>query len=199
VGLLVRCTTGVLDALDGVGRPAHVYTHLHVREDELSLYGCASEEERRLFELLLTISGVGPKIALAVLSTLSPDVLRQAVAREQAEVLDRVPGIGRKMAERMMLQLKDKLGAGITSSPRSTTWTRTCSPLTALGYSIVEAQAAINLSRDRRTLRLRASVGGLAYLAPRYAQAVHRRFGRRRRLGRRRRDGRRGWAWASGA
>jgi Holliday junction DNA helicase RuvA len=169
VGLLVRCTLGVIDGLDGVGRPAHVFTHLHVREDELALYGCASEEERQLFELLLTISGVGPKIALAVLSTLSPDVLRQAVAREQAEVLDRVPGIGRKMAERMLLQLKDKLGAGAPLQPAVyDVDADVIGALTALGYSIVEAQAAVqSLPRSKDAPVEERVLAALAYLAPR--------------------------------
>jgi Holliday junction DNA helicase RuvA len=168
-GLLVHCTRTVLDSLDGVGRPAHLYTHLHVREQELALYGCASEEERRLFQLLLTVNGVGPRIALAVLSTLSPDVLRQAVQRDQAEVLDRVPGVGRRMAERMLLQLKDRMGPGGEAMlPVSDVDADVIAALASLGYSVVEAQAAVqSLPRDA-SLALEERVReALAYLAPR--------------------------------
>src|SRR5207247_8264355 len=87
-------------------------THLTVAEYALSLDGCSSEEQRALFELLLTVQGVGPRLALAVLSTLSLDVLRMAVSQEQPEVLDRVPGVGRKTAEKIVFALKDKLGVG---------------------------------------------------------------------------------------
>jgi Holliday junction DNA helicase RuvA len=170
VGLFVHCTSTVLDSLDGVGRPAHVYTHLHVREQELALYGCASDEERQLFELLLTINGVGPRIALAVLSTLSPDVLRQAVAREQAEVLDRVPGVGRKMAERMLLQLRDKLGTTLATGGTivDDVDADVIAALTGLGYSIVEAQAAVQALPRRKDAELEDRVReALGYLAPR--------------------------------
>jgi Holliday junction DNA helicase RuvA len=169
VGLLVQCTSTVLDSLDGVGRPAHLYTHLHVREQELALFGCASEEERELFEVLLTISGVGPKIGLAVLSTLSPDVLRQAVARDQAEVLDRVPGVGRRLAERMLLALKDKLRPGVdVSAPTFDVDADVIGALTALGYSIVEAQAAVQALPRRPDAAVEDRVReALAYLAPR--------------------------------
>lgn len=169
VGLSVQCTGTVLDSLDGVGRPAHLYTHLHVREQELALFGCASEEERELFEVLLSIGGVGPKIGLAVLSTLSPDVLRQAVARDQAEVLDRVPGVGRKLAERMLLALKDKLRPGTdVSAPTFDVDADVIGALTALGYSVVEAQAAIQALPRRPDAAVEDRVReALAYLAPR--------------------------------
>jgi Holliday junction DNA helicase RuvA len=117
-----------------------------VREDALTLYGFSSEEQRALFELLLTVQGVGPRLALSVLSSLSLDVLRHAVAQEQAEVLDRVPGVGRKTAEKIVFALKDKLRdefavpgmAAVTDID-----TEVIGALTSLGYSVVEAQAAV--------------------------------------------------------
>lgn len=148
VGLKVHVPASVFDELDGAhaGRVAFLHTHLIVREDALTLYGFSSEEQRALFELLLTVQGVGPKMALSVLSSLSLDVLRRAVAQEQAEVLDRVPGVGRKTAEKIVFTLRDKLGAeftlgGITHV--SDVDTEVLAALTVLGYSVVEAQAAV--------------------------------------------------------
>ncbi len=146
VGLKVFVPATVFDELDGVGRPAFLHTYLMVREDALALYGFSTEEQRALFELLLTVQGVGPKLGLAILSSLSFDVLRRAVAQEQAEVLDRVPGVGRKTAEKIVFTLKDKLGVevGLGAITRvSDVDTEVLAALTALGYSVVEAQAAV--------------------------------------------------------
>lgn len=146
VGLKVFVPAMVFDELDGVGRPAFLHTYLMVREDALTLYGFSTEEQRALFELLLTVQGVGPKLGLAILSSLSFDVLRRAVAQEQAEVLDRVPGVGRRTAEKIVFTLKDKLGAevGLGAITRvSDVDTEVLAALTALGYSVVEAQAAV--------------------------------------------------------
>lgn len=146
VGFKVFVPASVFDELDGVGRGVFLHTYLMVREDALNLYGFSSEEQRALFELLLTVQGVGPRLALSVLSTLSLDVLRTAVGQDQAEVLDRVPGVGRKTAERIVFALKDKLGAGAEMgalAPVSDVDTEAIGALTALGYSVVEAQAAI--------------------------------------------------------
>ena len=146
VGFKVSVPASVFDDLDGLGRGVFLHTYLMVREDALNLYGFSSEEQRALFELLLTVQGVGPRLALAVLSTLSLDVLRHAVAHEQAEVLDRVPGVGRKTAEKIVFALKDKLGAdaGLGAlAPVSDVDTEVIGALTALGYSVVEAQSAL--------------------------------------------------------
>jgi holliday junction DNA helicase RuvA len=146
VGFKVSVPASVFDDLDGVGRNVFLHTYLMVREDALNLYGFSTEEQRALFELLLTVQGVGPRLALSVLSTLSLDVLRHAVAQEQAEVLDRVPGIGRKTAEKIVFALKDKLGAGTALgalAPVSDVDTEVLGALTALGYSVVEAQSAL--------------------------------------------------------
>jgi holliday junction DNA helicase RuvA len=146
VGFNVSVPASVFDELDGIGRVVFLHTYLMVREDALNLYGFSTEEQRALFELLLTVQGVGPRLALSVLSTLSLDVLRNAVAQEQAEVLDRVPGVGRKTAEKIVFALKDKLGAAAglgALAPVSDVDTEVMGALTALGYSVVEAQAAL--------------------------------------------------------
>jgi Holliday junction DNA helicase RuvA len=146
VGFKVFVPGPVFDNLDGVGRGIFLHTYLMVREDALTLYGFSSQEQRALFELLLTVQGVGPRLALSVLSSLSLDVVRRAVAHAQAEVLDGVPGVGRKTAEKIVFALKDKLKGELTVSgmPAVTDVdTEVIGALTTLGYSVVEAQAAV--------------------------------------------------------
>jgi holliday junction DNA helicase RuvA len=146
VGFKVFVPASVIDELEGVGRSAFLHTQLIVREDALTLYGFSSEEQRGLFELLLTVQGVGPKLALAVLSALSLDVLRRAVAQEQPEVLERVRGVGKRTAEKIVFALKDKLRAhGLEKGlgPVNEGDTEVLAALTTLGYSLVEAQAAL--------------------------------------------------------
>jgi holliday junction DNA helicase RuvA len=109
VGMRVQCTPGTLATLR-LGEPAQVATSLVVREDSLTLYGFASDDERNVFELLQTASGVGPRLALAMLAVHSPDALRRAVSTEDLSALTMVPGIGKKGAERIVLELRDRLG-----------------------------------------------------------------------------------------
>jgi len=109
VGLLVQCTPGTLAGLR-TGERARVATSLVVREDSLTLYGFAGEDERNTFELLQTASGVGPRLALAMLASLTPEALRRAVAAEDLAALTAVPGIGRKGAQRIVLELAGRLG-----------------------------------------------------------------------------------------
>lgn len=151
VGLRVHVPASVRDLVDGPGHMVTLYTHLHVREDGLILYGFAEQEERALFETLITISGVGPRIALALLSTLTVEHIHNAVAREEPDVLTRVPGIGKKLAQKLVFELKDKLilepSLGIAAL--SDIDTDVIATLTALGYSVVEAQAALQaIPRD---------------------------------------------------
>jgi Holliday junction DNA helicase RuvA len=115
VGLLVQATPGTLAALR-TGERARVATSLVVREDALTLYGFASDDERDVFELVQTASGVGPRLALAMLASFSPDGLRQAIAAEDVTALTRVPGIGRKGAQRIVLELAGRLGSPATPS-----------------------------------------------------------------------------------
>ncbi len=133
------------------GERTRVYIHLHVRENELSLYGFLEPESKTLFELLLGVSGVGPKAALSVLGTFSPDTLKRAIFNGQPEVLSRAPGVGRKTAEAIVLHLKDKIAklAGPTTAAISEDDADVISALTALGFSLVEAQRALQqLPRD---------------------------------------------------
>ena len=129
-----------------------LHTYLQVREDALTLFGFGSEEELDLFELLLSVNGVGPKVALSTLSTLSPDALRMALANEEPAVIARVPGIGKRTAEKIVLELKDKVGppAGAleTLAQSMNTDGEVIEALIALGYSVVEAQHAIQALPD---------------------------------------------------
>jgi Holliday junction DNA helicase RuvA len=109
VGLLVQCTPGTLAGLR-TGERARVATSLVVREDALTLYGFGTEDERNTFELVQTASGVGPRLALAMLAVFTPDALRRAVATEDLALLTTVPGIGRKGAQRIVLELAGRLG-----------------------------------------------------------------------------------------
>jgi Holliday junction DNA helicase RuvA len=157
----------VLENVGGVGRHAKLYTHLIVRETELSLYGFESEEDLQLFELLLGINGVGPKVALAILSTLSPELLKNAIMREETVILQRVPGIGKKTAERIMFQLRDKLDFTTVSTALplvSDVDTDVIDILTGLGFSIVEAQSALqHLPREASNIDERVQLA-LQYL-----------------------------------
>lgn len=124
-----------------------LHTYLQVRETELSLYGFESQEELGIFELLLTVSGVGPKAALSVLSTLAPDTLRLAVANKEPGLVARAPGIGKRTAEKIVVELKGKLTPGDGDLAQLATSMDTdadvIDALTSLGYSVVEAQRAV--------------------------------------------------------
>ena len=126
---------------------AALHTYLQVREDDLSLYGFESEDELSLFEMLLSVSGVGPKVALSALSTLAPDALRLAIGNKEPALIARVPGIGKRTAEKIVLDLKDKVGAP-TSQLESLAQSmdmdgEVIEALVSLGYSVVEAQRAV--------------------------------------------------------
>ncbi|WP_046503350.1 Holliday junction branch migration protein RuvA [Streptomyces odonnellii] len=109
VGMAVQCTPGTLASLQ-IGRPAKLATSLVVREDSLTLYGFADDDERQVFELLQTASGVGPRLAQAMLAVHTPDALRIAVSTGDEKALTAVPGIGKKGAQKLLLELKDRLG-----------------------------------------------------------------------------------------
>ena len=145
VGYYVITPTTLLDVLD-VGQQTQLSTHLHVREQELTLFGFPDREELELFRVLLKVQGIGPKVALAILSHIPGETLRQAVAREEAALLARVPGIGPKKAKQIVFQLKDKVGLEdvfVTTPHISDSDGEVIAALTALGYSVVEAQAAL--------------------------------------------------------
>lgn len=151
VGLLVHVPAPLRDRL-GPGDQAFFYTYLVVREDLLALYGFDSREAREFFVMLLGVSGIGPRLALSVLSTLSTDAIRRAVFHEQDEVFARVPGVGRKTAQKILLHLQDRIPAeaGLERvAALSDSDSEILSALTALGYSVVEAQAALqSIPRD---------------------------------------------------
>jgi len=145
VGLKVYLPAPTLDQLR-VGDSVFLFTHLVVREDGLTLFGFETKEWREIFVLLLGVNGIGPRLALAVLSTLNPEAIRRAVFNEQVEVIARVPGIGRKTAQKVLLHLQDRLPvqAGLEQiAPFSDVDGEVISALTALGYSVVEAQSAL--------------------------------------------------------
>ena len=147
------------------GDEVFLQTYLVVRQDALTLYGFENREERELFLLLLSVDGIGPKSALAVLTTLSADAIRRAIFHEQPEVFTRVPGVGKKTAQKILLQLQDRIPAmgGLEPvSGISDVDTEVLGALTALGYSVVEAQSALQ-SIPRETpqdveARLRAAL-----------------------------------------
>jgi Holliday junction DNA helicase RuvA len=140
VGYLVHATPSVLR----LGEEPTVETYLHVREDALQLYGFASAEERELFVHLLSVNGVGPKVALAIVSGSSPADLRRAIALEDTKRFEAIPGIGKKTAQRVVLELREKLGsptAVSTSGTQSSLSARDA--LTELGYALADAEAAL--------------------------------------------------------
>jgi len=155
VGLLVQCTPGTLAGLR-TGERARVATSLLVREDSLTLFGFAGEDERNTFELLQTASGVGPRLALAMLAVFSPDALRRAVLAEDLAALMTVPGIGRKGAQRIILELAGRLGSpgqglagdagdsGIATARRAAPWRdQVRAGLVNLGWQPRDADLAI--------------------------------------------------------
>jgi Holliday junction DNA helicase RuvA len=134
------------------GEAVFLFTHLVVREDALMLYGFESQADRDLFNILLGVDGVGPKAALSVLSTLTLDAIQRAVFADEAELFSRVPGVGKKTAQKIALHLKDKLkptDALAKVAALADYDSEVLAALTALGYSVVEAQAAIqSLPKD---------------------------------------------------
>lgn len=158
VGYRVVVPTGTAAALGSVGTAVFLHVHTHVREDAIVLYGFAHDDERRCFEALLGAHGVGPSLALAVLSALSPAALSTAVLEEDVETLCAVPGIGRKTAARLLIDLKSRLdlpdltapagaGGGTTRSARSAR-AEARAALAELGYSAEEIRAALDGQRD---------------------------------------------------
>lgn len=146
ISFQVFVPTSTLSNMGVVGQPTKLHTHLHVREDNLSLFGFSSAREMALFETLITVKGIGPKLGLALLSAMDVEQLTMAIASGDAALLKAVPGVGNKTAERIILELKDKVGG---------TWILTqdleavqgnsevLAALTSLGYSVTEATRAV--------------------------------------------------------
>ncbi len=152
VGLRIFVPRNALENAGKLGRAIQLFTHLQVRETELTLYGFLGEDDLELFQILLGVNGVGPKVGLAILSTLSPELLKNAILQEESATLQRVPGIGKKTAERILFQLRDKLdfsGRDAGISLVNDIDADVIDFLTTLGFSIVESQAALQkLPRD---------------------------------------------------
>jgi Holliday junction DNA helicase RuvA len=149
IGMAVQCAPGTLAPLR-IGQPARLATSLVVREDSLTLYGFADDDERQVFELLQTVSGVGPRLAQTILAVHAPDALRAAVAAGDEKALTAVPGIGKKGAQRLLLELRDRLGApvgavragAVAAAPAS--WSeQLLAALTGLGYTAKDAEEAV--------------------------------------------------------
>ena len=147
-----------------IGQEIKIYTHMHVREDDVSLFGFLSKEEKEAFELLIGVNGIGPKVGLSVLSTLSVYELKMAVISEDVKTISKTPGLGPKGAKKLILELKDKLsfeeleedgvGAEIfdTSADSSDSVMITIEGLVSLGYSKSEAAIAVNKVEDAKDL-----------------------------------------------
>lgn len=148
IGLRLAMSTGSLAALPAEGDEVTVRTHLHVREEELSLFGFENAEEKALFAKLITVSGVGPKVALAALSSFRPAALADAVAREDVALVSSIPGVGKKTAQRIILDLKDKLGvpdlAALGSFARTGAATDARDALLGMGFSATEVTTALD-------------------------------------------------------
>lgn len=148
VGMAVQCTPNTLSTLR-LGKPAKLATSLVVREDSLTLYGFVDDDERQIFELLQTATGVGPRLAQAMLAVHTPDSLRRAVAAGDEKALMAVPGIGKKGAQKLLLEFKDRLGAPVGSAPAigapvTSGWRdQLHAALIGLGYATREADEAV--------------------------------------------------------
>jgi Holliday junction DNA helicase RuvA len=147
VGLAVQCAPGTLAGLR-TGTETRLATSLVVREDSLTLYGFADDDAKQLFELLQTASGVGPRLAQAVLAVLTPDSVRAAIAAGDTATLTRVPGIGKKGAERLVLELRDRIGVAATANGAGGVLTggwqeQVRQALVGLGWTASQADSAV--------------------------------------------------------
>lgn len=146
VGYRLACSATTLAALPADGGETRLWTHLYVREDALSLFGFATESEQRIFESLLGVSGVGPKVALQVCSAFTPDALRKALVTDDVAAISSVPGIGKKTAQRMIIDLKEKLALPDLEivGARPDALSKARSALENLGYSSAEVRVALS-------------------------------------------------------
>jgi len=150
VGYRLHMPASTIAALPSRGKTLRAHTHLHVREDAMTLYGFSTGEQRDLFAVLLGVNGIGPKGALAVLSIYSPDAFRKAVATEDLEALTLIPGVGKKTAARMILELREKLALPELevvpggNGSHSTVLVEVKGALLSLGYSPAEARTALD-------------------------------------------------------
>ena len=147
IGFQVYVPTSTLSALGPVGGEVKLHTHLHLREDNVTLYGFSSADELSLFQTLIGVSGLGPKLALATLSAMSVEQLTMAIATGSVDLLTTIPGIGKKVANRLILELKEKIGAGWISTPATQLAqenTDVLGALISMGYTVAEATKAVS-------------------------------------------------------
>jgi Holliday junction DNA helicase RuvA len=154
IGFQVFAPTSTLSTMGMPGTEVRVFTHTHVREDAILLFGFNAPEELKLFQMLINISGFGPKLALAMLSSMDVNQLVSAIAGGSEELLTSVPGVGKKLAGRLILELKDKITSGwggMTVTPAAEGDGDVVSALLSLGYSANEASRAVaGLPRDKK-------------------------------------------------
>ena len=168
VSLEIHMSSSTLDSLGAIGEEVHLYTYLHLREDNVALYGFASTEELELFRMLIGVSGVGPKAALAMLSAMNPSQLAMAIATGNVALLSQMPGVGNKMASRLALELKGKLEGFRVGAPAAAGDAEVIAALTSLGYSSAEAASAVATLPDSPELTVEERVRlALQYFAAR--------------------------------
>ena len=146
IGFQVYLPTSTLSTLGAIGKEVQLYTHLYLRKDNATLYGFAAAEELTLFQTLISVSGLGPKLALAILSGMSVEQLTMAIASASTDLLTALPGIGKKVANRLILELKEKIDASWITTPTAAFAqenTDVLAALTSLGYSTAEAAKAV--------------------------------------------------------
>jgi len=148
VGFQVFMPTSTLSELGATGGEVRLHTSLVMREDSATLYGFDTAEELELFQILTSVSGLGPRLALAILSAMTVDQASMAIATGSTDLLTTIPGIGKRMAERLVVELKDKIGAGLVSAPAARLAQENAdviAALTSLGYSLAEASRAVTI------------------------------------------------------
>jgi len=146
IGFRVYMPTSTLSTLGKIGEDVKLHTYFHLREDNAALYGFASTDELGLFQNLISVSGLGPKLALAMLSAMNIERLTMAIATSSVDLLTEIPGIGKKVANRLILELKEKIGAGWITTPAvqlAEENAEVVAALTSLGYSVSEATKAV--------------------------------------------------------
>jgi holliday junction DNA helicase RuvA len=161
ISFQVFVPSSTLSSMSTVGQPARLFTHLHVREDNLSIFGFGSARDLSLFEIMITVKGIGPKLGLALLSAMNVDQLSSAIASGDANMLTGVPGIGKKTADRIVLELKDKIsGSWILSQEFESSQGNgdVISALTSLGYSVIEATRAVSTLPSSSKLELEEKI-----------------------------------------
>ena len=181
IGWNILVPASVLDRLPRIGEEIRIYTSFQVREDAMTLYGFFSSQDRKMFNQLLGVNGIGPKAALGILSVLRPDDLRMAILSEDAKAIARAPGIGPKTAKRVILDLKDRIrmedvlpsAFGVEREPEETagavmegTGREAIEALVALGYSLTEASRAVRQTEITEDMTVEAVLkASLKYLA----------------------------------